>query len=169
VRGLRMQLLYAFNSTREGTSAGVRILPVADAGEPEERRLAREGAVLDVPNEIGAAHVPRLLVFNKVDVLDSEARRELRFRHPDAVQISALTGGGLDGLRTRLVQFARSRLTRLEVLVPYTRGSIVSEIYTVGREVEQEAGPDGTRVRALVPPVDAARILASLNGDLRRS
>ena len=157
----------AFKSTLEETCDADLILHVADASEPEDRRLTRERAVLDVLNEIGAAHVPRLLVLNKVDVLDAEARRELGFRHPDAVEVSALTGEGLDALRARLVEFARSRLTQLEVLVPYTRGSIVSEIYTVGREVEQEAGPDGTLIRALVPPVDAARILASLNGDLR--
>ena len=167
IRSLPHQLVEAFKSTLEETCDADLILHVADAGEPEERRLTREGAVLDVLNEIGAAHVPRLLVLNKVDVVDAEARRELGFRHPDAVEVSALTGEGLDVLRDRLVQFARSRLTQLEVLVPYTRGSIVSEIYTVGREVEQEAGPDGTLIRALVPPVDAARILASLNGDLR--
>jgi GTP-binding protein HflX len=167
IRHLPHQLVEAFTSTLEETCDADLIVHVADAGESEERRIARESAVLDVLSEIGAAHVPRLLVLNKIDLLDAEARRELRYRHPDAVEVSALTGEGLDDLRARLVDFARSRLTRLEVLVPYTRGAIVSEIYTVGREVEQEAGPDGTLVRALVPPVDAARILASLNGDLR--
>ena len=167
IRSLPHQLVEAFKSTLEETCDADLILHVADAGEPEERRLTRERAVLDVLNEIGAAHVPRLLVLNKVDLLDADLRHSLRFRHPDAVEVSALTGEGLDTLRERLVGFARSRLTPLEVLVPYARGSIVSEIYDVGREVEQEAGPDGTLIRALVPPVDAARITAALNGDLR--
>jgi GTP-binding protein HflX len=167
IRSLPHQLVEAFKSTLEETCDAHLILHVADASEPEERRLARERAVLDVLNEIGAAHVPRLLVLNKVDLLDPDLRRSLRFRHPDAVEVSALTGEGLDAVRDRLVEFARSRLTPLEVLVPYTQGSIVSEIYTVGREVEQEPGPDGTLVRALVPPVDAARITAALDGDLR--
>ena len=167
IRSLPHQLVEAFKSTLEETCDADLILHVADAGEPEERRLTRERAVLDVLSEIGAAHVPRLLVLNKVDLLDADLRHSLRFRHPDAVEVSALTGEGLDTLRERLVRFARSRLTPLEVLVPYTRGSIVSEIYDVGREVEQEAGPDGTLIRALVSPVDAARITAALNGDLR--
>ena len=167
IRSLPHQLVEAFKSTLEETRDADLILHVADAGEPEERRLTRERAVLDVLSEIGAAHVPRLLVLNKVDLLDADLRHSLRFRHPDAIEVSALSGEGLDSLRERLVQFARSRLTPLEVLVPYTRGSIVSEIYTVGREVEQEAGPDGTLIRALVPPVDAARITAALNGDPR--
>jgi GTP-binding protein HflX len=91
-------------------------------------------------------------------------REAAQFRHPDAVEVSALTGEGLDTLRDRLVEFTRSRLIAIEVLVPYTQGALVSAIYSVGRDVVQEAGPDGTLVRALVPPTDAARITAALNG-----
>ena len=48
--------------------------------------------------------------------------------------------------------------------MPYAQGALVSAIYSVGRDVVQEAGPDGTLVRALVPPTEAARINAALNG-----
>jgi GTP-binding protein HflX len=165
IRHLPHQLVAAFTSTLEETRDADLILHVADAGEPEERREARATAVADVLGEIGAAEVPRLLVLNKIDRVDAAGREELRFLHPDAVMTSATTGEGLDALRARLVAFARDRLTPIEVLVPYTRGGIVSAIYAVGREVEQEAGPDGTLVRALVPPVDAARIAAALAAD----
>ena len=164
IRSLPHQLVEAFKSTLEEACDADLILHVADASEPEDRRMTRERAVLEVLDEIGAAHVPRLVVLNKVDLLDPDLRHALRYRHPGAVEVSALTGEGLETLRARLVEFARSRLTPLEVLVPYTRGSIVSEIYNVGRDVEQEARSDGTLVRALVPPVDAARITAALNG-----
>lgn len=164
IRHLPHQLVEAFKSTLDETREADLILHVADASEPEERRYAREQAVVEVLDEIGAAEVPRLVVLNKVDRLPPEERSALAFRHPGAIETSAITGEGLDELRAHLVEFARSRLTPIEVLVPYTRGAIVSEIYNVGREVEQEAGPDGTVVRALVPPTDAARIMASLNG-----
>ena len=45
-------------------------------------------AVEDVLEEIGAGDRPRLLVLNKADALDDERRRELAFRHPDAVLVS---------------------------------------------------------------------------------
>ena len=67
-------------------------------------------------------------------------------------------------MRARLAEFTRTRLTAIEVLVPYAQGALVSAIYAVGRDVVQEAGLDGTLVRALVPPTDAARINAALNG-----
>ena len=44
--------------------------------------------------EIGAGERPRLLVLNKVDLLDEEARDELRLRHPDAVLVSGADGRG---------------------------------------------------------------------------
>ncbi len=164
IRALPHQLVEAFKSTLEETRDADLILHVADASESEDRRMARETAVLEVLDEIDAADVPRLLVLNKIDRLDAEARQAVRFRHPDAIEVSATTGEGLDTLRAHLVEFTRSRLTAIEVLVPYTQGAIVSTIYSVGRDVVQEAGPDGTLVRALVPPTDAARITAALSG-----
>lgn len=164
IRNLPHQLVEAFKSTLVETQDADLILHVADASEPEDRRLARAEAVHEVLQEIGAGDVPRVLVLNKVDRLDAEERSALRFRHPDAVEVSALTGEGLDDLRTRLVAETRSRLTAIEVLVPYTHGALVSNIYSIGRDVVQEAGPDGTLVRALVPPIDAARIAAALAG-----
>ena len=53
--------------------------------------IAAVDAVLE---EIGAGDTPRLLVLNKVDLLDEEERRELSLRHPDAVLVSAVTGRG---------------------------------------------------------------------------
>jgi 50S ribosomal subunit-associated GTPase HflX len=79
--------------------------------------------------------------------------------------VSALTGRGMDALAARLADAARSRLTRLEVMVPYARGGVISAIYAAGRDVEQEAGERGTLVRALLPAPDAARIRAALDGD----
>jgi GTP-binding protein HflX len=85
-------------------------------------------------------------------------------RHPDAVLVSARTGEGVDDLRDRLAAAARAGLTRLEVMVPYASGQVISAIYAAGRDVEQEPGERGTLVRALMPAPEAARIRAALNG-----
>src|SRR5262249_29575901 len=164
IRNLPHELVEAFKSTLEETRDADLILHVADAAEPEERRLARAAAVESVLDEIGAGERTRLLVLNKVDEVDTEGRAALANRHPDAVMVSAATGEGLDALRSRLVDFARSRLVPVELLVPYREGSVLAAIYAAGRDVEQEPGPEGTVVRALLPPADAARIAASLNG-----
>lgn len=162
IRDLPHQLVEAFKSTLEETRDADLILHVADAGQPDERRHARAQAVDTVLDEIGARDVPRLFVLNKVDRLSADERDGLRFDHPDAVQISARTGEGLGELATRIDAFARGLLTAIDVTIPYDQGRLVSTIYEVGRDVTQESGADGTRMRALVPPVDASRITAAL-------
>ncbi len=75
------------------------IVHVVDASEPEHRRRESIAAVDSVLEEIGAGAAPRLLVFNKVDLLDADEARELAIREPEAIAISAATGEGLDELR----------------------------------------------------------------------
>jgi GTP-binding protein HflX len=103
-----------------------------------------------VLEEIGAGDRPRLLVLNKVDLLDDERRRELSFRHPEAVAVSATTGAGLDDLEQRIEREFRRTLRPVELLVPYADGARLAELHELAGELEREDTPDGVRVRALV-------------------
>ena len=60
-------------------------------------------------------------------------------------------------LRDRLLHTARARWDHVDLEVPYARGDVISAVYASGRDVTQEAGPESTIIRALMPPVDAAR------------
>ena len=99
IRKLPHQLVDAFAATLEEALEADLILHVADASVPEEELQEMLAAVEDVLAEIGAAERPQLLALNKVDLLDPERRRELGFRFPEAVQVSAATGEGLEALR----------------------------------------------------------------------
>jgi GTP-binding protein HflX len=162
IRHLPHQLVNAFSATLEEVRDADLILHVADASEPESRRMAQAASVEDVLAEIGAAEVPRLLVLNKIDLPDAADRAALLAREPDAVLVSALSGEGLDDLRDRLAERARSQLVPIDVTIPYAQGGLLSSVYAGGRDVEQEATETGTRVRALVRPIDAARIRQAL-------
>lgn len=162
IRDLPHELVEAFRSTLDEARDADLILHVADASQPDDRRLARAEAVELVLDEIGAAEVPRLHVLNKIDRVSPDDRRALRHRLPDAVQVSAATGEGLDELRDALAAFGRSLLTPIDLVVPYTQGALVSTIFEVGRDIQQEALDTGTHIRALVPPPHAARIRAAL-------
>lgn len=163
IRHLPHQLVESFRSTLDEVRDAHLIIHVADASEDDEGRAARAAAVDEVLDEIGAGDIPRLHVLNKCDLLDEEERAALRWRHPQAVMTSALTGEGLDDLRDRLLATARARWDRVELEVPYSRGDVISAVYASGREVTQDAGPDGTVIRALMPPADAARVRALLD------
>ncbi len=164
IRNLPHQLVTAFSATLEEVREADLILHVADASEPEPRRGIQADAVAEVLDEIGAAEVPRLAVLNKIDLVSGDDRAALRNRQPDAVQVSAATGEGLDELRRRLADAARVRLTRVELTIPYAQAALISAVYSDGREIEQEATEAGTRVRALMPPSAAARLRSALNG-----
>ena len=58
-------------------------------------------AVEQTLEEIGAGERPRLLVLNKIDLLDERERDELRLRYPGAIFVSGVTGEGLVELNSR--------------------------------------------------------------------
>ncbi len=164
IRHLPHQLVKAFSATLEEAREADLILHVADASEPEGRREARASAVDEVLEEIGAADIPRLLVLNKIDLAGADERSAQRFRHPDAVQVSATTREGLDALSARLADAARLRLTALDVTIPYADSGLIAAVYADGSEVTQEPTDDGMRVHALMPAASAARIRGRLDG-----
>ena len=164
IRNLPHQLVTAFSATLEEVRDADLILHVADAHEPEGRRAAQARAVADVLDDIGASQVPRLVVLNKIDLVPADERAALANRQPRAVRVSAVTGEGLDELRSRLADAARAGLTPVELTIPYAQSGLISAVYSDGREIEQESTEEGTRVRALMPPASAARLRAALNG-----
>ena len=97
IRKLPHQLVEAFKATLEETVLADLIVHVVDASEPEERRRESIAAVDSVLEEIGAGEAPRLVAFNKVDLLDAAEARELTIREPEAIAISAATGRGARG------------------------------------------------------------------------
>jgi len=90
-------------------------------------------------------------VLNKVDLLDEQARDELRFAHPDAVLVSGASGEGLDDLGGRIERELAHLLRALDLLVPYADGTSLAELHELAGEVTREDTAEGVRVHALVP------------------
>ena len=89
-------LVAAFRATLEETADADLVLHVIDAANPErERHVA---AVLRVLEEVGAHEVPRVEVYNKVDMISPDERRRVQEADPSALLISAHTGAGCDEL-----------------------------------------------------------------------
>jgi GTP-binding protein HflX len=165
IRKLPHQLVDAFAATLEETLRADLVLHVVDASAPEDELVAMTRAVDDVLEEIHADS-PRVLVLNKADKIDDERRRELSFRHPEAVLVSAITGEGLDDLRERIITEFERTLTDVELLVPFAEGGLLSELHDIAGEMEREDTPDGVRVTARLPTVLADRFdRYSVNGN----
>jgi GTP-binding protein HflX len=157
IRKLPHQLVDAFGATLEETRRADLLLHVVDSSAPEDELAAMTRAVEDVLESIGAGEQTRLLVLNKADLIDDERRRELSFRHPDAVLISADTGEGLEELRARITADFERTLVDLELLVPYSEGGILSELHEAAGDLTREETPEGVRVSVRLPAVVAER------------
>lgn len=157
IRKLPHQLVEAFHSTLEETLVANLILHVADAGIHEDELDGTIRAVEQVLEGIDAAGISRLLVLNKMDLVNGEQQAFLRRNWPEAVCVSALKGDGLQELKERVRDFFRSRLVSVELLLPYGDGRVIGDIYRVGSEVELKNLEDGVAVRARLPREEAAR------------
>jgi len=157
IEKLPHQLVEAFKATLEETVLSDLLLHVVDAAAPEERRAADMRAVDEVLEEIGVGEKPRLLVFNKADLLDADGRREALLRHPDAVLLSALTGEGVEELRQRIETAFEDTLCPVELLIPYSQGARLHELHEVAGDLERSEREDGVLVRARVPEAELHR------------
>jgi GTP-binding protein HflX len=152
VRRLPHQLVEGFAATLEETLVADLVLHVVDGSAPPERLAEQIASVNAVLLEIGANGLPRELVVNKVDLVDDEARRRLANRYPEALQVSAATGEGLDELRARIAERFAERFEPVRLLLPYEEGGKLNELYALGAPIdEREDTQDGVLVVARLP------------------
>jgi len=106
IRELPHQLVAAFRATLEETIHADLLLHVVDASSPT--RLDQIEQVNQVLQEIGADHIPQLLVWNKIDLTDTGPGIERdEYDKIQRIFLSAKSGTGLDDLRAALSEYAR--------------------------------------------------------------
>ncbi len=106
IRELPTQLVAAFRATLEETVHADLLLHVVDADSPvRNEQIDQVNAVL---HEIGADHIPQILVWNKIDLagLAPGVERD-EYDKIRRVFVSAQTGAGMDLLRTAIAEFAQ--------------------------------------------------------------
>jgi GTP-binding protein HflX len=166
IRKLPHQLVEAFKATLEETALADLIVHVVDPAEPAAQRAKSIVAVDSVLEEIGAGAKPRLLVYNKIDLLDDDAIRALLVGERDAIAISAATGEGIDELRDRIETAFAETLEPVELLVPYSAGGRLSELHRIAGDLDREDRPEGVLVKARIPAALSHRFTDfALNGD----
>ncbi len=108
IRHLPHGLVAAFRSTLEETAQADLLLHVVDANSSE--RFDQIAEVNKVLLEIGAQHIPQILVFNKIDMqeLPVDVQRDDCGRIA-RIYLSAKTGAGADELRAALAEVRDAR------------------------------------------------------------
>jgi GTPase len=168
IRRLPTQLVEGFAATLEETLVADLILHVVGATSSDDLLDEQARAVHSVLHEIGADELPLEVVINKIDAVDPLRRRRLSNRFPDAVQISALTGQGVETLRERIAERFADRFEAVHLLLPYEEGGKLAELYELGAPIEErEDQPDGVYIRARLPRRELRRFAAYLIAEAR--
>ena len=156
VRHLPHQLVEAFRSTLEEVSDADLILHVVDGSdEAPEEQIA---AVREVLAEVGATGIPELIVINKADIADPDALASLARREPHSLVVSARTGAGFEELLSAIELDLPTGLVEVEVLVPYSRGDLMSRAHRTGEVLSETHDEQGTWLKARVPESLAAEL-----------
>ncbi len=146
VRSLPHQLVEAFKSTLAEVAEADLLLHVVDASSADPEGNMR--AVESVLQEIGANHVPQLLVLNKADVAWPERVDQLLRDFASSVAVSAATGDGITHLLQALSDRVRALTAVTELLIPYDRGDMVAAVHREGEVLVEVHEANGTRLRA---------------------
>jgi GTP-binding protein HflX len=132
----------------------------------EAKLVEQVDAVNSVLHEIGADDLPIEFVINKIDAVDPLGRRRLENRYPEAVQVSALTGEGLEDLRLRIADRFAERFESVRLLLPYDEGGKLNELYALGAPIDaREDTSEGVLVVARLPRREIRRFAPYLVAD----
>ncbi len=143
IRELPHELVAAFQSTLTEAREATLLLHVVDASDPRrDEHIAQVDGVL---REIGADGIPQIILYNKIDRLETQPRID---RTVDgrvaAVWISAQQGLGLEllaeAIAERLARFAR----RARLRVPAGAGALRSRLYAAKAVRGEVSAEDGT-------------------------
>jgi GTPase len=142
VRELPHELVAAFRSTLMEAREADLLLHVVDAADPDrDQRIEQVDALIA---SIGAAAIPQLRVYNKIDRLGRtpELARGPAGQ-PSAVWLSAATGAGVELLRGALQEIFGQAAMRLAVVLPPSQGRLRAKLYALRLVRAEEALPDG--------------------------
>jgi GTP-binding protein HflX len=142
IRELPHELVAAFQSTLTEAREATLLLHVVDVSDP--RRDEHIDEVNRVLAEIGAAELPQILVFNKIDRIGVPPRVERdetgRVSH---VWLSAARSDGLDGLRESVAE-RLARVARLATLrLPVAAGELRARLYAANLVLAERIAEDG--------------------------
>ena len=150
IKKLPHQLVAAFKATLEEVTEADLLLHVVDISHSEAE--AQIAAVDNVLTELDAHDIPTIMVFNKIDQLETEdLLLILQARYPDAIQISAQRGDGIPSLMDRLSEKFVTDGALVNLNIPYQDGKILDLLYKHGKVLDTEYTDEAVLVKARLP------------------
>ena len=149
IQKLPTTLVEAFKSTLDEIRGADLVLHVIDASSPEREMQMK--AVEETLQQIDAQAIPRITVFNKIDLVDDAQAAALARLHPGAVFVSAATGQGCDELIGAIARAATASEETMNVVVPFSRGDLVSLAHSKCTIIAEAFDENGANLTVRVP------------------
>ena len=150
IQKLPTDLVAAFRATLEEIAEADLLLHVIDGSH--ENAENQRTTVLKTLEEIGAGGIPILNVYNKIDLLDSQSLEQLKDNaDPLSLFISTWERSGFDELATAISAGVMQGFERVQVLLPYNVGRLVSMFHEKGHVESLEHSEDGVFITGLLP------------------
>ena len=157
IRRLPHHLVASFRATLEEISYADMLLHVVDASQIsiQEQILAVE----DVLEQLKVLDKPTIMVFNKMDKLqDKSDLSQIKSKYPNNIEVSALSGQGLDNLKAMLLEVASKDEVEISVDIPQTEGQIVNYIYNHGKVLERKFKDNMIQMRVRIDRKYAGKV-----------
>ncbi len=142
IQDLPHDLVEAFHATLQETREADLLLHIVDVGD--DNRANSIANVNEVLHEIDALEVPQLMIYNKIDQINSLPN--LQFDQHGNIQqvwLSALHGQGLDLLIKALRQYFDYKSKRIWLRIPPAAGNIRSDIYSNDAVIQEFVDDEG--------------------------
>jgi GTPase len=151
IQKLPTQLVAAFRATLEEIAEADLLLHVVDASHPNAPEQIK--AVEMTLKDIGADHIPTILVLNKIDRLpDREEALRVAETYPGAVtEISALTGDGIPNMLVEIEEELYETYIPIAVRLPFQEGNLISMFHDQGQVENIEHGRGGVVIEGNLP------------------
>ncbi|MBV1872795.1 MAG: GTPase HflX [Gammaproteobacteria bacterium] len=143
IRNLPHHLVNAFRATLEETEKADLLLHIVDlASDHRDEDMAQVERVL---SELDVENTPRLLVYNKIDLLDRTPRIDLdESGSPWRVWVSASAGQGRDELYKAISSLLSEDRLKCELTITPTMGQLRALLYERSAVMKETTGEDGS-------------------------
>jgi len=155
INKLPHDLVEAFRATLEEVLRADLLIEVVDASDPDF--VGQQEAVQVVLDELGAGEKPRIVAFNKIDLLAPGLHAAAMPAGERATFVSATTGEGIDPLLDRVASLLRDQMVPVDAVVPWSRGELVARAKVAG-DVAERFTDDGVRLSGHLPDAIAAEV-----------
>lgn len=148
IRKLPHHLVKAFYSTLEETKYADIVLHVMDSSSPHMD--SQQEVVYETLQMLGANEKPIIAVLNKIDICEEDSVHVLT-PVDSQVKISAKTNENIEALLSQIEDLLHDRLERVELLIPYDKGNILSYVHDHGESLAEEYQAQGTYITGYIP------------------